>query len=100
MPVGYGVGVMPVSISRSGVKEKLLKQITYTKLVCSQADRLGIALTEDERMNVDEYTDNYLANFSRTELEYYGITRDNTPGEQTSFVYVICFKSFSFNICA
>ena len=58
------------------LKEKLLKQITYTKLVCSQADRLGIALTEDERMNVDEYTDNYLANFSRTELEYYGITRD------------------------
>ena len=58
------------------LKEKLLKQITYTKLVCSQADRLGIALTEDERMNVDEYTDNYLANFSRNELEYYGITRD------------------------
>ncbi|MDE7327552.1 MAG: peptidylprolyl isomerase [Lachnospiraceae bacterium] len=58
------------------LKEELLKQITYTKLVCSQADRLGIALTEDERMNVDEYTDNYIANFSRDELEYYGITRD------------------------
>lgn len=58
------------------LKNELLKQITYTKLVCAQADSLGVALTEDERMNVDEYTDNYLANFSIEELGYYGITRD------------------------
>lgn len=58
------------------LKNELLKQITYTKLVCAQADSLGVALTEDERMNVDEYTDNYLANFSREELDYYGINRD------------------------
>lgn len=58
------------------LKEELLKQITYTKIVCAQAESLGISLTEDERMNVDEYTDNYLANFSNEEMAYYGITRE------------------------
>lgn len=58
------------------LKKELLKQITYTKIVCAQADSLGISLTEDERMNVDEYTDNYLANFSSDELSYYGISHD------------------------
>lgn len=58
------------------LKDELLKQIIYTKIVCAQADSLGIALTEDERMNVDEYTDNYLANFSSEEMAYYGITRE------------------------
>lgn len=58
------------------LKKELLKQITYTKIVCAQADPLGISLTEDERMNVDEYTDNYLANFSSDELAYYGISRE------------------------
>lgn len=58
------------------LKNELLKQIIYTKIVCAQADSLGISLTEDEQMNVDEYTDNYLANFSNDELAYYGISRE------------------------
>lgn len=58
------------------LKRELLKQITYTKIVCAQADSLGISLTEDERMNVDEYTDDYLSNFSSNERDYYGISRD------------------------
>lgn len=58
------------------LKKELLTQITYTKIVCAQAGSLGISLTEDERMNVDEYTDNYMANFSSDELAYYGISRE------------------------
>ncbi|MDE7300507.1 MAG: peptidylprolyl isomerase [Lachnospiraceae bacterium] len=58
------------------LKAELLRQIIYTKLVCAQADSLGISLTEDEKMDVSEYTDNYLANFSSQQMEYYGVTRE------------------------
>ena len=58
------------------LKEELLKQLTYTKVVCAQADALDITLTEDERMDVDELTDNYIANFSSEDMEHYGISRD------------------------
>lgn len=58
------------------LKAELLKQITYTKVVCAQARTLGISLSEDEKMDVDEYTDNYLSGFSEEELTYYGITRE------------------------
>lgn len=62
------------------LKEELLKQITYTKLVCAQAGSLGISLTEDEWMDVDEYTDRYLSAFSNEQLNYYGITREIVRG--------------------
>lgn len=62
------------------LKEELLRQITYTKIVCAQAGSLGIALTEDDRMDVDEYTDNYLSKFSNDELADYGITRELVEG--------------------
>ena len=58
------------------LKAELQKQLIHTKLVCAQADSLGISLTEDEKMDVSEYTDNYLANFSSPQMEYYGVTRD------------------------
>lgn len=81
------------------LKEELLKQITYTKLVCAQAGSLGISLTEDEKMDVDEYTDNYLSKFSFDELNYYGITRELVEGIYTdNLLATKIYESLTLNV--
>lgn len=57
-------------------KEELMKQIIYVKIVCAEAPGLGIALDENEQLDVLVYTEDYLALFTREELAEYGITYD------------------------
>lgn len=81
------------------LKTELLKQITYTKIVCAQADSLGIALTEDDKMDVDEYTDNYLSKFTSDELAYYGITREMVEGIYSDNLLAIkIYESLTLNV--
>ena len=56
------------------VKEMTLEQLIYLKIVCAQAEELGVSLTEDEVMDVLDYTADYIDHFTEDELEYYGIT--------------------------
>ena len=56
------------------VKEMTLEQLIYLKIVCAQAEELGVSLTEDEVMDVNDYTADYLDHFTEDELDYYGIT--------------------------
>lgn len=58
------------------LKRELLERFVSVKLVCAQAERLGVSLTEDEKMDVAEYTDNYMANFTPDMAEYYGISEE------------------------
>ncbi len=82
----YGREVWSYKLDKEGttyaqmLKDELKKQMVYTKVVCAQAQSIGISLTEDEKMNVDELADNYLSNFSSQDMEYYGITRDRVWG--------------------
>lgn len=77
----YGNEVWNYALDKDGttyakkLKDELLEQIIYTKVVCAQAERLGISLSEDELLDVDEYTAVYLDNFTQSELDYYGITK-------------------------
>ncbi len=78
----YGAQVWSYELDKEGttyvekLKDELLKEIIYIKTVCAQADRLGITLTEDELMDISEYTATYMVKFTKTELDYYGVTKE------------------------
>ncbi len=44
------------------VKDQVLEEIIYVKTVCMQAESLGVTLSADELMKVDDQTDNYMKN--------------------------------------
>lgn len=58
------------------LKQEVLNEVIYTKLICSQAESLGIVLTEDELLDVDEYTSHFLSGFSEEAMEYYSVNND------------------------
>jgi foldase protein PrsA len=78
----YGSDVWEMSVNADGksyeetLKESLLDEIIYIKLVCSQAEALGITLTEDELLDVDEYTADFLSNFDEEKMEYYHVDQE------------------------
>lgn len=78
----YGTEIWDMEIDEDGttyeklLKDSILEEIQYTKLVCSQAEALGITLSEDELLDVDEYTADFLSNFTEESLSYYDVNRD------------------------
>lgn len=78
----YGADVWSMSVNADGksyeemLKDALLDELIYTKLVCSQAQALGIGLTEDELLDVDELTAQFLSNFNEESLKYYSVNQD------------------------
>lgn len=78
----YGSDVWAMSVNAEGktyeeiLKESLLEEIIYIKLVCSQAEELGITLTEDELLDVDEYTAEFLSNFDEEKMKYYHVDQE------------------------
>lgn len=58
------------------VKEQILEQIIYIKIVCKQADALGIVLTEEELYDVEEKTKGYMEKIKGSDLILYGINED------------------------
>jgi foldase protein PrsA len=78
----YGSDVWSMSVNADGktyeetLKASLLEEIIYIKLVCSQAQALGITLTEDELLDVDEYTAEFLSNFDEAKMEYYHVDQE------------------------
>ncbi len=78
----YGTDIWTLEIDDEGttyesmLKQAVLDEVIYLKLVCSQAESLGITLTEDELLDVDEYTAQFLSNFSSEAMEYYSVDKD------------------------
>ncbi|MCR5330779.1 MAG: hypothetical protein K6E62_06285 [Lachnospiraceae bacterium] len=64
------------------VKDDILKQIIYVKIVCSRAEKLGISLNEDELGDIETETLQYMDSLSAAQKEKYGIT-----GEAVRNVY-------------
>lgn len=58
------------------LKEQMLEDLIYVKLVCAQAPILGITLTEDELLDIDEYTTSFLAEFTEQDMQYYGFDKE------------------------
>lgn len=82
----YGEDIWDYKIDGEGttyeemLKEQILEDIKYIKLVCDQAAVLGITLTEDELLDVDEYTAAFLSEFTAEDLEYYGFDKEIVRG--------------------
>jgi foldase protein PrsA len=78
----YGVDVWDMAVNDDDeryeemIKKALLEEIIYIKLVCSQAEELGISLTEDELLDVDEYTAEFLSNFNDESMKYYEVNQE------------------------
>lgn len=81
------------------LKDELMAQIIYTKRVCAQAKGLGISLTEDEKMDVNEYTVTFLGKFSPEELDYYGITREQVESfYRDNLLAMKVYESLTLNV--
>lgn len=78
----YGSDVWAMLVNAEGktyeetFKEALLDEIIYIKLVCSQAEALGITLSEDELLDVDEYTADFLSSFDEEKMKYYQVDQE------------------------
>ncbi len=57
------------------VKNRTLEQIIYVKIVCAQAERLGITLDSEEKNRVAERTEEYMGRAEYETLALYGIAR-------------------------
>lgn len=58
------------------VKQQVLEQIIYIKVVCRQADTLGIVLSDEELLDADRKTEEYMEKMKGTGMELYGISED------------------------
>ena len=58
------------------VKEDILKQIIYVKIVCSRAEQLGISLNEDELGDIETETLKYMNTLTAAQKQKYGITEE------------------------
>lgn len=78
----YGEDIWSYTIDNEGntfeslFKEQLLEEIKYLKTVCAQAQELEITLGEDELLDVDEYTADFMSSFTAEQLEHYKIDKE------------------------
>lgn len=78
----YGEDIWQYQLAEDGstlgewVKDQTLEQIVYMKIICNQADALGISLDEEDWTNINEQTLDYMAHFQDSELLLYGIDEE------------------------
>lgn len=78
----YGKDIWSFKIDESSqtvfdvIKESVLEQIIYIKVVTDKADELGVALTADEIREVDEYTKKFCEAPAYSTYESMGINKD------------------------
>lgn len=78
----YGEAIWDYVIDSEGntiasrVKEEVLEQIIYIKVVCRQASELGIVLSAEELQEVDNQTDEFMEKIAGSSLIEEGINAD------------------------
>ena len=78
----YGEEIWQYELAEDGstlgewVKDQTLEQIIYMKIICNQAEAMGISLDEEDWTNINEQTLDYMAHFQDSELLLYGIDED------------------------
>ncbi len=65
---------------KSAVKDDIKSQIVYTEIVCSKAEELGLGLTEEDNMDINLLTADYMDKLTPGMIEKYGI-RENDVRE-------------------
>ena len=78
----YGKDIWQYELAEDGstlgewVKDQTLEQIIYMKIICNQAEAMGISLDEEDWTNINEQTLDYMAHFQDNELLLYGIDEE------------------------
>ena len=62
---------------KTAVKGDIRSQIIYTEIVCSKADELGIALTEEDNMDINLMTADYMDKLTPAMKAKYGVTEED-----------------------
>ncbi len=71
---------------RELMKEDVLERIIYIKLVCYMAGEFDVALEADDILNVNDYTQEFLAGITEETAKEYGITEELIRGIYTDNV--------------
>lgn len=58
------------------LKENLMQKIQYIKIVSQEAKKANISLDEEELLNVNNSTEDYLKRFTKKQLQTYGIEKE------------------------
>lgn len=78
----YGSDIWMYAVTGNGdtlgelVKQQVLEQIMYIKVVCKQADGMGIVLTEEELLDAENKTKEYMEKIKDSDLLLYGVNDD------------------------
>lgn len=78
----YGSDIWQYAVDSHGntigtwLKQQVLDQIIYIKVVCQKADELGIVLTGDELQQVETQTAEYMEKPEAAKLAVYGVNED------------------------
>lgn len=78
----YGEDVWNLVVDEEGttyeslLKKAVYEELEYLMLVCSKSEELSITLSEDELLDADEYTADFISNFSDEAMEYYNVNKD------------------------
>ena len=62
---------------KNAVKGDIRSQIVYTEIVCSKAEELGIALTEEDNMDINLMTADYMDKLTPAMKAKYGVTEED-----------------------
>lgn len=90
----YGSEIWQYMLNEDGttlgewVKNQTLEQIIYVKIVCAQAQKLGIELDSEEKSRVAERTEAYMSKAEYTTLALYGIARKDVEQVYTDMALV------------
>ncbi len=62
---------------RSSIKDDVRKQIEYTEIVCSQAEDLGLVLSEEDNMDINLLTADYMDKLTPEMISKYNIKEED-----------------------
>lgn len=78
----YGSDIWRYAVDAQGntmgqiIKDQILEQIIYIKVVCRKADELGIVLSEEELQTVEQQTAEYMEQLQESDLLLHGVNAD------------------------
>jgi len=62
---------------KTAVKGDIKSQIVYTEIVCSKAEELGLELTEEDNMDINLLTADYMDKLTQNMIDKYGIKEED-----------------------
>ncbi len=101
----YGKGIWNYQVSEDRgtmadvFKNDIFDRITYIKIVSAQADKLSIALNEDEKSDIDANTMDYMSRLTKEQKDRYHITEDVVRSVYSDNVLAMkVYESLTLNI--